>query len=211
MSSKFDVQRIRLEPTNDTIVDNASAHPVYMVAETFSIERRPEASLAIAQSQPQNDAAWLPKSVAQIAVRSGVSTATIFGILLFAMLALYGAFTISTVNLWDTLSAHSLTGVASLSMIYGAVAIIGILLSLIEEEDPLRLVSRFMQYTGALILLGSAFLIGGWVATQGIRSLLSAYVGSSITISLSVVLLAASTQAVLQALTRIYRMFNGAE
>lgn len=211
MSSKFDVQKIRLETVDETSINLVSADPVYQVAETFSIERRPESSLVVAKSQASQEAAWLPKSVAQIAVRSGVSTATLFGILLLAMLALYGTFTITTVNIWDTLSAHALTGGASLAMIYGAQAIIGILLSLIEEEDPLRLVSRFMQSTGASFLFGGAFLAGGWIATQWVRSLLSLYVDQPIAIGISVLLLAINTQCVLQALIRVYRTVNPAE
>lgn len=211
MSSKFDVQKIRLETMDEISVNLVQPDPVYQVAETFSIERRPESALVVKKSNPTQEAAWLPKSVAQIAVRSGVSTATLFGILLLAMLALYGAFTISTVNIWDTLSSHALTGVASLAMIYGAQAIIGILLSLIEEEDPLRLVSRFMQSIGASVLFGGAFLTGGWIATQWVRSILSLYVDQPIAIGLSVLLLAISTQSVLQALIRVYHTINPAE
>ncbi|MFN8441181.1 MAG: hypothetical protein U0175_10450 [Caldilineaceae bacterium] len=211
MSSKFDVQKIRLETMDETSVNLVSPDPVYQVAETFSIERRPESALVVQKSLSAQEVAWLPKSVAQIAVRSGVSTATLFGILLLAMLALYGAFTISTVNIWDTLSTHGLTGVASLAMIYGAQAIIGILLSLIEEEDPLRLVSRFMQSIGASFLFGGAFLTSGWIATQWLRSILSLYVDQPIATGISVLLLAISTQCVLQALIGVYHTVNPAQ
>ena len=211
MSSKFDVQNIRLETWDETSVNLVPPHPVYQVAETYSIERRPESSLVVKKSQVSQEAAWISKSVAQIAVRSGVSTATLFGILLLAMLVLYGTFTISTVNIWESLSVRALTGAASLAMIYGAQAIIGILLSLIEEEDPLRLVSRFMQYTGASFLFAGAFLAGGWIATQCARSILSLYVDQPIAIVVSVLLLAINTQCVLQALIRVYRTVNPGE
>lgn len=194
-------------PAVETVAkEGAKVYPnVFLVAETYSIQRRAKAELATTKQLPKYESTWLPKRAVQITLRSGFSPVTLFGMLLLASLVIYGAFTVALINSWSWLSLYTLTGVGSLAMIFGAQAIIGILFSVIEENDPVQVVGRFTQYIGSIVLFSGSFLVGGWLSTQWLRSQLSLIVGPTPAMLVSVLVLACVVQLILSGLVRTYR------
>lgn len=184
-------------------------HSVYFVSESYGITRRSESALTLTQQIRKYESTWLPKPVVKLTLNSGFSSATVYSTLMFASLIWYSAFIFVTVNVWDWFARHSLSGVMALAMIFGAQAVIGILLSIIEENDPVKLISKFLQSVGAIIIFGSSFLLGGWCSTQWLRAELIPHLGVSLATLVSIVVFTFVTQQILRIFSHFYRITNG--
>ena len=213
MISKFKPQQSRadLDKTKFTEqnTEQDSRHSVYFVSESYNITRHSESASTLTQQVRKYESTWLPKPVVRLTLNSGFSSATVYSTLMLASLIWYGSFIFFTVNVWDWFATYSLSGVMSLAMIFGAEAVIGILLSIIEENDSVKLVSQFFQSMGAVLLLGSSFLLGGWCSTQWLRAELIPYWGVPIATMISVFVFAFVTQQILRVFGHFYRITNG--
>ena len=200
---------LQFEPTRETEEEERNGPKqqtnIFFVAETYSIQRRSKADLAVTKRPQKQEATWLPKRVVQFTLRSGFSSITLLGGFLLASLVIYGTFIFATIGMWEWLSVNALSGVAALAMIFGAQAIIGILFSVIEENDPVRLVGRFTQYVGSLVLYSGTFLISGWLCTQWLRSELIPLTGKPTATAISILALWFVVKLILDGVVRSYR------
>lgn len=93
------------------------------------------------------------------------------------LLLILGGGIAATVRYWTWLDARRLAGVAIVGLAFFAIAILGINLQLGEDfrgqNEPLKMVRRFLRYTGQIVIFLAIFLDGIWALLSGITHLLS--------------------------------------